>query len=310
MHDASPARPVVVGYDGTPQAKDALALGAALAATTGDRLILAGAFGADPLLSGGELDSRRAEVLDRLGQAAQELAPAVAGPVERRAVLGTSAASALQELAEAEHPRALVLGSCHRGAVGRVVIGSVAERLLHGAPCPVVVASRGLADAGAVELRTVCVGFDGGPEAWTALQRAAQVASAAGARLRVALVVPAIPPVPMMPVLPAELLEERDRAAGVELDHAVRSVTKAVQAESRLLNGDPATRLAEEAARDVDLLVVGSRGYGPVRHVLLGSVSAALMHSSPCPVMVVPRTAEFDPSATGMAADDELSVSG
>ena len=58
----------------------------------------------------------------------------------------------------------------------------------------------------------------------------------------------------------------------------------------------------------MDLLVVGSRGYGPLRRVLLGSVSSELMHSAPCPVMVVPRTAEFDPSGTGMAADDEFAA--
>ncbi|HSS43092.1 MAG TPA: universal stress protein [Solirubrobacterales bacterium] len=43
----------------------------------------------------------------------------------------------------------------------------------------------------------------------------------------------------------------------------------------------------EEAG--ADLLVAGSRNYGPVRRVLLGSVSTQLMHRAPCPVLVVPR---------------------
>jgi nucleotide-binding universal stress UspA family protein len=308
MNDAAPARPIVVGYDGSPQAHDALALAIGLATATGGRLILAGAYGPASLLRAEELDSRRAEILQRLARAAEDVPAGL--EVEHRALPGESAAHALQELAETEHPRALVLGSCHRGAVGRVLVGSVAERLLHGAPCPVAVAPGGFAEAGPVELRTVCAGFDGGPEAWTALQRAAQVAAAADARLRVALVVPPLPPLPMMPVFPSELLEERDKAARVELDHAVRSVSERLEPEARLLSGDPAHELAEEAGRGADLLVVGSRGYGPVRHVLLGSVSTALMQMAPCPVMVVPRTAEFDPSAAGMTAEDELRVSG
>jgi nucleotide-binding universal stress UspA family protein len=65
--------------------------------------------------------------------------------------------------------------------------------------------------------------------------------------------------------------------------------------------------LADQAA-DADLLVTGSRGYGPLRRVLIGSVSTPLMHSAPCPVMVVPRTAEFQPVAEGMAAEDDFAA--
>jgi nucleotide-binding universal stress UspA family protein len=304
MVDPASDRALVVGYDGSAQAHDALALGSALARATGDRVVLAGAYGPEAVLREEELDRRRAAVLEELAEAADLLPSDLPVPVERRALAGGSAAAALQELAEHEHPRALVLGSCHRGAIGRVLVGGVAERLLHGAPCPVVVAPRGLAEGGPIELRRVCAGFDGGPEAWTALQRAAQLAAAAGAELRVALVVPPLPPVPMMPVYPTELIDERKEAARTELDHAVRSLSQRVSAEPCLLEGDPAAKLAETAADGGDLLVVGSRGYGPLKHVLLGGVSTELMHSAPCAVMVVPRTAEFDPSGAGLAAAD------
>jgi nucleotide-binding universal stress UspA family protein len=252
-----------------------------------------------------ELDARRAEVLERLSEAADSLPSDASLQVERRAVRGSSAAAALQELAEAEHPRAFVLGSCHRGAVGRVVIGGVAERLLHGSPCPVVVAPRGLAERGPVRLGTVCVGFDGRPEAWTALQRGAQIAAAAGGRLRVAMVVPPLAGTPTMAVFPPELVEERLKAAQIELEHAVHSVAKRLEPAARLLEGSPSQQLADEASVAVDLMVVGSRGYGPLQRVLLGSVSTSLMHSAPCPVMVVPRTAEFDPSGEGLAGEDQ-----
>ena len=52
----------------------------------------------------------------------------------------------------------------------------------------------------------------------------------------------------------------------------------------------PPSALAE-AASDLDLLVLGSRGYGPVKGTLLGSVSARVMAAAACPVMVIPRGA-------------------
>jgi nucleotide-binding universal stress UspA family protein len=309
MSDNGKPRPIVVGYDGSPQAHDALALGVELAAATGERLVIAGAYGPGDALHDDELDARRAQVLEALGEAAGAVPPDVEASVERRAVMGRSAAAALHDLAETEHPRVLVVGSCHRGAIGRVLVGSVGERLVQGAPCPVAVAPRGFAEGRRRPLRRLCVAFDGRPEAWTAVQRAAQLGAAAGAQLRVAMVVPPLTGTPTMPVVPPEILEQRLKAAEVELDHAVRSVSRRLDADAMLLKGDPASRLSEAAA-EMDLLVVGSRAYGPVRRVLLGSVSAAVMHSAPCPVMVVPRGVEFDPTAEGMAAEDELAASG
>ena len=58
-----------------------------------------------------------------------------------------------------------------------------------------------------------------------------------------------------------------------------------------LLTGDAAELLAEHS-RHVDLLVTGSRGYGPARAVLAGGVSGRLLRSAQCPVVVVPRGVE------------------
>jgi nucleotide-binding universal stress UspA family protein len=123
------------------------------------------------------------------------------------------------------------------------------------------------------------------------------------------MVVPPLVGTPAMPVFPPQVVQERLRAAQIELDHAARSVSKRLEAEAMLLEGDPAGLLASHAAAGVDLMVLGSRGYGPLRRVLLGSVSAFVMRSAPCPVMVVPRSVEFDPAADGMAAEDELTSS-
>ena len=72
------------------------------------------------------------------------------------------------------------------------------------------------------------------------------------------------------------------------LGKALEDVGRSPETDAILLKGEPAKALAD-AGGDLDLLVAGSRGYGPLHHVLLGSVSARLMRTCPCPLIVVPR---------------------
>lgn len=73
------------------------------------------------------------------------------------------------------------------------------------------------------------------------------------------------------------------------IEEGVRAIESLAPVEGRRLDGSPAPVLAEACEDGVDLLVVGSRGYGPAMRVLLGSVSTKLINSAPCPVLVVPR---------------------
>jgi nucleotide-binding universal stress UspA family protein len=60
--------------------------------------------------------------------------------------------------------------------------------------------------------------------------------------------------------------------------------------ETRVLRGRPASALIEEAGRwGADLIVLGSRGHGPLESLLLGSVSAEVVDHAPCPVLVARR---------------------
>jgi nucleotide-binding universal stress UspA family protein len=56
----------------------------------------------------------------------------------------------------------------------------------------------------------------------------------------------------------------------------------------------------KEAGKGIDLLVMGSRNYGPIRRVMVGSAAIAVMRQSPCPVIVIPRGAAT-PSADAEA---------
>jgi nucleotide-binding universal stress UspA family protein len=71
----------------------------------------------------------------------------------------------------------------------------------------------------------------------------------------------------------------------------VTELDSGVPVEAETLVGDPAGIL-RDFSEGLDLLVVGSRGYGPLRAVLLGSVSRRLMTEAHCPVIVVPRGVE------------------
>lgn len=297
---------VVVGYDGRLEGRDAVALGASLARVLNEPLLVATVYQSPETPIG----LTAAELRARAEGTAAEGAAQVPAELERRhvAVLGRSPSQGLHDFAEKEEPTALVVGSCHRGPLGRVIAGRVASRLFAGAPCPVAVAPRGYARRPDTQLRSIGVGFDDSPESWNAIQRAAALGVAAGATLRVIHALQPVIAPPMAPEeseqLTRELRASRERA----LNRAAASVSQDLHAEPTLLVGDPVLVLEHEASRGLDLLVLGARGYGPLRRVLLGSVSTEVVCHSPCPVLVVPRSVEFDPHAGGMAARDEVTA--
>ena len=219
------------------------------------------------------------------------------GITARTHVVGdTSPARALHRIAERERADVLVVGSAHRGAVGRVLGGDVALGSLHGSPCPVAVAPRGMAYRN-TPLSRIGVGFDGTPESRQALALA--VALAKSARVQLELLCAATAPIP--------LFAEAAWADGAIVDYRLEaeeliSRTLAeldVDAVGKAIVGGPIETLVELTHR-VDLLVVGSRGWGPIRRILLGSTAARLIREAACPVLVLPRGA-----ATGQPGEQE-----
>jgi nucleotide-binding universal stress UspA family protein len=79
---------------------------------------------------------------------------------------------------------------------------------------------------------------------------------------------------------------------GERLTAAVGSVPDNVRVEATVVSGEPAAVLADIARGDGALLMVGSRAYGPLRRVLLGTVASALVRTPPCPMVVHPRAAK------------------
>jgi nucleotide-binding universal stress UspA family protein len=275
-------RKIIVGCEGSPQCHDALALASRLAEHSGGGLIVNYVYYQQPRWFGSVRDyerERREEIRSVLEPALATLPDTVR--VQSLAMGSSSPARGLHDLAEEEKADLLVLGSTHRGRVGRILPGSVAKALLAGAPCAVAVAPNGYRDR-AGDFGVIGAGFDGSEEAERMLGIADRLATALGARLR-AIAVAEPHHFPRGNGRGGHPLEER-------LAEALAGLGRSPDSDGVLLEGRPAEALAE-AASAVDVLVAGSRGYGPLHHAMVGSVSAPLMRNCPCPLIITARGA-------------------
>ncbi len=200
-----------------------------------------------------------------------------------------SPADTLGALAERGEADLIVLGSTHHAAIGSVAPGSVAEHLLKGARCRLIIAPKGYAeqDHSADRWRVLAVGYDGMAESQAALEEGARLAKKFGATMKV---IGVATPVPAMgAVAAAQVGGEAGPDFQTRLHQAVAALPPEVRALPVLERGNPVDKLLEAAEVGVDLLVLGSRGFGPVMRLLIGSVSSRVIRGAPCPVLVVPR---------------------
>ncbi len=183
-----------------------------------------------------------------------------------------------------------MIGSTGRGRIGRTVPGTTADRLLHGAPCAVAVAPVGYRDRVPKVFDRIGAAVCTDPEAMRALEAAASLARAARAKLEVVGAFPgaAIERVHYGDLGAGEVVVNVRESAEADLQDATRALGEGVTATVHLFDGSPAKVLLDHAG-ELDLLVTGSRGYGPLGRVLLGSVSHEVIRQCPTPVLVVPR---------------------
>lgn len=289
---------IVVGYDGSDHADDALALGRLLAGLAHARLIVACAYPHDPLgesATGLEVANELRADAEQTLEKARAWLTAAGVDADVRAVAGPTPSHVLHELAEQAGAEAIVVGATHHGKGLRLLTGSTPRAVLDHAPCPVAVAPDGFRDApaGGPASPRLAVAYDGSPEAQHTVAVAAAWARRAGARLRLvtavnSAAVSVYPPPPLDVTAYEELAQLAREDARLRLDEAIAALDPEVDAEGVVLDGDPVATLVEESSAD-DVLFTGSRGQGPFRRVLLGSVSTHLLRDAACPVIVVPR---------------------
>ncbi|HVW46557.1 MAG TPA: universal stress protein [Solirubrobacterales bacterium] len=271
-----PPRRVVIGCNGSEGAFDAVAVARLLAGDEPSFLLV-------DVAPRGPLGRRFSAHVPGDFSIARHALAVTAGPdgVETRSVHADSAAEVLADIAADERHDLIVVGSPHRGPLGRILLGSVARDLIHRSSVPVAIAPRGFGHT-ATPARIV-VGFDGSPEAEAALEWADAFAAARHAELDVFTV--ATPPGAIPGALghpapgPAEPFEALEAAA----DRIAAGTT----AHAHLRIGPAAPNLSAAAAT-ADLLVVGTRLHGAPAEALVGSVADELVTAPRCPVVVVP----------------------
>jgi nucleotide-binding universal stress UspA family protein len=286
---------IIVGVDASDRPLDAVAFARELAEVVGAGLMLASAYPYASTASRVPVpalrEAMRSDAVAALARTGELLEGFDA--VETVTIADTSPARALQVLAEEEDAALTVVGSSHRGAAGRVLIGSTAMRLLHGSPSAVAVVPQGYRDRPDRSMLRIGVGYDESDESRTAVAAAAVMARALGAQLRVigVLNLEVEKATAMTPPGYIHSLEDVERSVRQDLDEVVAALPSDVKAEAVLREGAPADVLAEES-QELDLLFTGSRAYGPLRAVLLGSVTQRLLQHAACPVIVLPRGAD------------------
>jgi nucleotide-binding universal stress UspA family protein len=289
----------LVGYDPSSPDHAPVEFGTAAARFTGAPLIVASVHGSPAALgaAAGEIAEEQllndaAEPLDHLRRRLR----ADGVTAECRALPGTSAPRALHHAAEEFDVGLLVVGSTDRGAAGRVLLGSTSERLVHGAPCPIAVVPHGWQAGGGI--KTIGVAFVDTPEGHDALKGAVAVARRAGALLRVlsAAKEKGFSKTfgggdAMTEAVTYADVASADRVGAEHSAEAAVAGASDIEIDYDVSVGDPGDFLVAASER-LDLLICGSRGYGPARAVMLGGVSRRVTAEAQCPVIVLARGTE------------------
>ncbi len=249
------------------------------------------------------VDAEYAEFAQQLGTQAEAKAreylvdASVDIPIDYHAVSGRSVTSALLEDAAECQASVLVLGSSTDGAVGRIVVGSTTDKLLHSSPIPLALSPRGFRSTAADGFGRVTAAFSDGEESEKVVAQAVSFARSIGAPARVASF-----GVRGGTMYPPEV--------GLSAEDSVLDSWReqASHAQSRLrvdeiIGEDTETVIATgagwgESMSSIDwepneLLVLGSSTLGPIARVFLGSRATKLIRHSPVPVVVVPRGYEL-----------------
>ena len=241
---------IVCGIDGTPESLFAVKQASRLQQPEGS-LLLVVAMSLAKAAQAGMAARHAAELLQTEAEQAMEEAKQVVA-AEGKIVNGDPATVLLSE---AEHATLLALGSHGRRRAAGILLGTVAARMLHEAPCSVLI-SRPARDPDTWP-QAVVAGVDGSAESELAVAAARSVASARGADLR----------------LVSATTDQVDREA------AQRVAPELEERDGRALG------LLKAESETADLVVVGSRGLQGLK--ALGSVSERIAHQASCSVLVV-----------------------
>jgi nucleotide-binding universal stress UspA family protein len=280
---------IIIGYDGSDGARDALAMGCKMAEFEHAAIRVVYVYPYGPMGRAANGEYNRLVLFDADADIAGAREALGDRPdTEFLLVPGFSPPRELHRIAEEWPADLIAVGSSERAGRGHIAVGRVGEQALHGSACPVLVAPRGYRDV-AAKLGRVGVAFNGSEESRRALEEAVAIADAAGAELLIFDVVDighGYRATHWELYNVAEYRDDLRQIVGAAVADAAAALARPATTEVPV--GDAADELVKRS-HDLDLLVVGSRNYGPMRRLLLGSVSTRLVRESACPLLVLPR---------------------
>ena len=273
---------VIVGVDGNDGSRDAIALAQRLVEKDGE-LTLAYVFWGEAHVSRGSSPAYDAAEREQARELLEKSRDQAGIEAQLRWRGSSSVGRGLHELAEATGVDLLVIGSPGSGLLGRIHVADGIRDALNGAPCAVALAPAGYSQQ-SVAMREIGVGYDGSPESEHALAVARSLAGEHHAKLSAFEAVS----------VPTFIAHGRSATDGTSIEDLVEQARDQIAAlgdvEPHAAYGNPAEELALYGA-SLDLLVVGSRGYGPVGRLVHGSTSQRLACSARCPLLVLTRRA-------------------
>ena len=285
------------------EGRDAAAMAAAIArATNGELMLLAVEPDLPLLIPGLDRKTMRKDTETMLRTVRESLTPRPRTVVKT----GLSVPRALEHAVRSEHRDLLVVGSSRHGPDGQVSLGKRTRQLLDDFQCSLAVAPRGFSERPDVQFHRIGVGYDGGPESEAALQLAASIAATCRAELIVRGVVDDhIPALGWPRVWLGAIMASWEETISTKADSLREQIAAAesrfgLTAQADVELGRP-SELLLKLSQDVDLLVIGSRRWGPVTHLLLGGTGEALLHGAGCPMLLVPRPQGAAPKAASAA---------
>jgi nucleotide-binding universal stress UspA family protein len=289
---------IIIPLDGSTLGEQAVVLGATIARATGASIDLVHVL-AEPALNvrvNALVASEEHEARMYLRRV-RELLPddlEVGILVERG-----HAADTLIRMAK-DVPDTLIVMSTHgRGGLGRIVFGSIADKVMRGATVPVVLVRAATGHAGIMKM---VVPLDGSQLAEAVLPLAVDLARQTGAGLHLVRVIEPFWTNPRLAhggaaaYFSAEQVAEYDRSTSTEARSYLAAVGERLEADGvrpawQVLYGKPAPVIAEFAEQQqADLILMSTHGLSGIRRWAFGSVTNEVVHRSPVPVLVAPST--------------------
>ncbi|HET7291039.1 MAG TPA: universal stress protein [Vicinamibacteria bacterium] len=235
----------------------------------------------------------RAEMIGRLKEFSE---PAVAAGVQVRfPLLEGDPAREIARLAETLPADLLVLGTHGRGGFERFLLGSVTEKLLHRAACPILTVCHADGPGESTRPRRILCATDLRGASEPVVDYALALAEARHAELTLLHVLEGAPEfepgAPLRFSVPEshELREALERAARERLRTMLPQETRRrVEVRELIAAGRAYKEILRLAREDgPELIVMGAHGHGALEHMLFGSTTHHVVREAPCPVLVV-----------------------